>query len=210
MISPDVLMPFLVAVLVICVAPGPDMAFVVASGVSAGRRGGVLAAVGITAGVSVYVVLTALGVGALIRTVPAFAEVIRLAGASYLAYLALVTWRAAGSARTDDDLGNGKRGSSIFWRGAITNLTNPKVVLFFAAFLTQFVDPGRGSVALQLLVFGLILQAVGLVVDVAIGLAAGTVRDVFVRKPGLYALLDRIAAFVFAALAAALVAEAVL
>jgi len=76
--------------------------------------------------------------------------------------------------------------------------------------LTQFVDPGRGSVALQLLAVGLMLQAVGLVVDVAIGLAAGTVRDVFVRKPGLYALLDRIAAFVFAALAAALVAEAVL
>jgi threonine/homoserine/homoserine lactone efflux protein len=209
-VQPDVLVPFLVAVLAICVAPGPDMAFVVASGVAAGRRGGVLAAVGISAGVGVYVVLTALGVGALIRTNPAFAEVIRLAGATYLGYLALATWRAAGSRATDDDLGGERRGSSIFWRGMITNLTNPKVVLFFAAFLTQFVDPGRGSVALQLLALGLILQAVGLVVDAAIGLAAGTVRDVFVREPGLYALLDRVAAFVFAALAAALVAEAVL
>ncbi|MDQ3864593.1 MAG: LysE family translocator [Actinomycetota bacterium] len=210
MISPDVLMPFLVAALAICVAPGPDMAFVVASGVSAGRRGGVLAAVGITVGVSVYVVLTALGVGTLIRTIPAFAEVIALAGAAYLGYLALTTWRAAGSQATGEDLGSERRSSSIFWRGTITNLTNPKVVLFFAAFLTQFVDPGRGSVALQLLALGLMLQAVGLVVDVAIGLAAGTVRDVFVRKPGLYALLDRVAAFVLAALAAALVAEAFL
>lgn len=209
MISPDVLVPFLVAVFAICVAPGPDMAFVVASGVSSGRRGGVLAAVGITAGVSVYVVLTALGVGVLMREIPAFTEVIRFAGAAYLAYLALVTWRAS-SAKAGDDLGGEMRGSNIFWRGTITNLTNPKVVLFFAAFLTQFVDPERGSVALQLLALGLILQAVGLVVDVAIGLAAGTVRDVFVRKPGLYTLLDRVAAFVFAALAAALVAEAIM
>lgn len=210
MVSPDVLVTFLVAVFAICVAPGPDMAFVVASGVSAGRRGGVLAAVGITAGVSVYVVLTALGVGALIRTIPALTEVIRLAGAGYLGYLALVTWRTAGSQVADDELRDERPGSSIFWRGMITNLTNPKIVLFFAAFLTQFVDHGRGSVALQLLVLGLILQAVGLIVDVAIGLAAGTVRDVFVRRPGLYALLDRGAAFVFAALAAALVAEAFL
>ena len=210
MIAPEVLLPFLLAVLAVCIAPGPDMAFVIASGVSAGRRGGVLAAFGITAGVGVYVVLTALGVGALIRTVPAFAEAIRLAGAVYLGYLAFVTWRAAGWATMGKGLGEERRSSSIFWRGTITNLTNPKIVLFFAAVLTQFVDPARGPVALQLLTLGLILQAVGLAVDVAIGLAAGTIRDVFVRKPGLYALLDRVAATVFAVLAFALLAEVLL
>jgi pimeloyl-ACP methyl ester carboxylesterase len=68
----------------------------------------------------------------------------------------------------------------------LRNLTNLKAVLFFATFLTQFVDSGRGSVALQLLALGLILQVVGLVVDVAIGLAAGTVEDVFVQEPILY------------------------
>ena len=76
--------------------------------------------------------------------------------------------------------------------------------------MTQFVDPGRGAVALQLLVLGLILQAVGLVVDVAIGLAAGTVRNAYVRKPGLYAILDRIAATVFGVIALVLVVEALL
>lgn len=210
MIAPEVLAPFLLAVLAICIAPGPDMAFVIASGMSAGRRGGVLAAVGITVGVGVYVVLTSLGVGTLIRTMPAFAEAIRLAGAAYLCYLAFVTWRAAGSAAADEYLGGEKRARGIFWRGTITSLTNPKIVLFFAAFLTQFVDPARGPVALQLLTLGLIFQAVGLAVDVAIGLAAGTVRDVFVRKPGLYAVLDRVAATVFAVLASALLVEAFL
>jgi threonine/homoserine/homoserine lactone efflux protein len=207
MIAPEVLVPFLLASLAICLAPGPDLAFVVASGISAGCRGGVLAAVGICVGVSVYVVLTALGMGALVRAAPAFAEIIRVGGAAYLGYLAFVTWRSTGGATMPDDTEDEVRGSSIFWRGTITNLTNPKIVLFFAAFLTQFVDPARGSAALQLLTLGLIFQAVGLAVDATVGLAAGTVRDVFVRKPGLRILLDRAAAAVFGILAFALLTE---
>ena len=207
MVAPEVLLPFLLAVLAILVAPGPDMAFVVASGVSAGRRGGVLAAVGITVGVSVHVLLAALGTGALLRAVPALAEGIGLAGAAYLAYLAVVTWRAAGSATVGAGLEGGEGYRRIFWRGVVVNLTNPKVILFFAAFLTQFVDPARGSVALQFLTLGLILQTAGLAVDAAMGFAAGSVRDVFARRPGLHALLDRVAASVFAVLAAALLVE---
>jgi threonine/homoserine/homoserine lactone efflux protein len=203
-VAPEILLPFLLAALVILVAPGPDMAFVVASGVSAGRRGGVLAAVGITAGVSVHVVLAALGTGALLRAVPELAEAIRLAGAAYLAYLAVTTWRAAGSAAAGGSLEGSKGLSSIFWRGMVVNLTNPKIILFFTALLTQFVDPERGPVALQFLTLGLILQGAGLAVDAAFGIAAGAVRDIFARRPGLHALLDRVAAGVFAVLALAL------
>ncbi len=209
-VAPETLVPFLLAVLALLVAPGPDMAFVVASGVSAGRRGGVLAAVGITVGVSVHVLLAALGTGALLRAVPELAETIRLAGAAYLAYLAVTTWRDAGSAVVGGSLAGGKELSSIFWRGMVVNLTNPKIILFFTAFLTQFVDPERGSVALQFLALGLILQSAGLVVDAAFGIAAGTVRDAFARRPGLHALLDRVAAAVFAALALALFIEVLL
>jgi threonine/homoserine/homoserine lactone efflux protein len=104
MLAPEVLLPFLFAALAVCVAPGPDMAFVVASGVSAGRRGGLLAAAGIAVGVGVYAVLTALGVGALMRAIPAVMEAVRFAGAVYLGYLAFVTWRAAGSAQTGGDV----------------------------------------------------------------------------------------------------------
>jgi threonine/homoserine/homoserine lactone efflux protein len=206
-IAPEMLLPFVLASLAICLAPGPDLAFVVASGISAGRRGGVLAAVGITLGVSVYVVLTAVGLASLLRTVPAFAGAIRIGGAVYLGYMAFITWRAAGSATISDDSNGKVRGSTILWRGLITNLTNPKVILFFTAFLTQFVDSARGPVALQLLLLGLTLQLIGLAVDGTVGLAAGTVRDVFAHRPYLYALLDRAAASVFAVLACTLLVE---
>jgi threonine/homoserine/homoserine lactone efflux protein len=207
MSTPEGLLPFFLAVLAILIAPGPDMAFVIASGVSAGRRGGVLAALGITVGVSVHVALAALGIGVLLRTVPELAEAIRFAGAISLAYLAAATWRAAGSSVVADRPEGGKASSGIFWRGMIVNLTNPKIILFFSAFLTQFVDPDRGSVALQFLALGLILQSAGLAVDAAFGIAAGAVRDAFARRPGLHALLDRVAAGVFAALALALFVE---
>lgn len=207
MVAPETLLPFLLAVLLILIAPGPDMAFVVASGVSAGRRGGVLAAVGITIGVSVHVLLAALGTGALLRAMPALAEGIRLAGAAYLAYLAVVTWRAAGADTMSMELEDGKGYWRIFWQGMIVNLTNPKIILFFAAFLTQFVDPDRGPVALQFLTLGLIVQVAGLTVDAAMGFAAGTVRDIFTRRPGLHRFLDRIAASVFAVLAAVLLVK---
>lgn len=209
-VATEMLAPFLLAVVVILIAPGPDMAFVVACGISAGRRGGVLTALGITAGVSVHVLLAIVGTGALLRTVPELAEAIRLAGALYLAYLAVTTWLAAGSALIGGTLEGGKELASIFWRGMVVNLTNPKIIFFFTAFLTQFVEPERGSVALQFLTLGLILQAAGFAVDAAVGIAAGSVRDAFSRKPALPALLDRVAASVFATLAVALVVEVVL
>ena len=90
------------------------------------------------------------------------------------------------------------------------DLTNPKVILFFVAFLTQFVDPDRGSVALQFIVLGLILQATGLAVDAVIGVAAGTVKDIFTRRLQIHAVLDRVAATIFAALAAVLLVEVLL
>lgn len=204
------MLPFLLAVLAILVAPGPDMAFIVVSGVSAGRSGGVLAAVGITVGVSVHVALAALGTGALLRAAPELVEAIRLAGAAYLAYLAVTTWRAAGSAVVGGIPEGGKALSRIFWRGIVVNLTNPKIILFFTAFLTQFVDPDRGSVAVQFLTLGLILQFAGLAVDAAFGLAAGSVRNAFARRPGLRVLLECVAAAVFAALALVLFVEVLL
>jgi threonine/homoserine/homoserine lactone efflux protein len=200
----SVLGPFLVAAVVICLAPGPDMAFVMASGLSRGRRGGLLAATGVSAGVSVWVLLTAFGLGALFTEFPEVSTALRVFGAVYLAYLAWDTWRRAGKHQQDTARDYGSR---MFWRGAMTNLANPKMALFFTAFLPQFVDADNGSVIVQFLVLGFILQAIGWIVDATVGVAAGGARDLLGRRPGLHAALDRAAGGVFAALSVAIVVD---
>jgi len=203
-ISTSALGPFLVAVVVICVAPGPDMAFVMASGLSRGRRGALLAATGISVGVTVWVLVTAFGLGALVTRLPQISDALRIAGACYLAYLAWDTWRSAGQhAPEAADSGTGR----MFWRGTVTNLANPKMVLFFTAFLPQFVDAKAGSVIGQFVVLGLIMQAIGLLIDSMIGMAAGSARDLLGRRPQIRRRLDQAAGVVFAALAVAVVVE---
>ena len=204
MISTSALWPFLVAVIVICVAPGPDMAFVMASGLARGRRGALLAATGISAGVTVWVLVTAFGLGALVTRMPQISDALRIAGACYLAYLAWDTWRSAGQHELQS---SGSGTGKMFWRGTVTNLANPKMVLFFTAFLPQFVDAKAGSVIVQFVVLGLIMQAIGLLIDSMIGMAAGSARDLLGRKPQIRRHLDHAAGFVFAALAVAVVVE---
>lgn len=202
-----VLPAFLVAVLLILVAPGPDMAFMVASGLNGGRRAATRAALGITTGVSVYVLLTAAGLGAALTAAPTAVNVIRLAGALYLVYLAWTTWRTAGS-----DVGhNGRAGHGVehgvFRRGFLVNLANPKIVLFFTAFLPQFLGDVTGNPAVQLLMLGLVLQLLGLLVDLAVGYAAGTMRDRVLSRPPVRRALDRFSAGVYVSLAIVLLVE---
>ncbi len=206
MISMSVLGPFLLAVLVICLAPGPDIAFVMASGLSGGRRGAVLAATGVSLGVTIWMLVTAFGLGALITEFPELSTSLRVAGALYLTYLSWDTWRGAGR---QADVGGVTVGKRMFWQGTITNLSNPKMILFFTAFLPQFVDEDQGSAIAQFILLGLILQAVGYLVDCCVGLAAGTASQYLGRHPRARKRLDRAAAVVYAVLVLAVVVEIV-
>lgn len=198
----SVLPVFLVAVVIILISPGPDMAFMIASGLAGGRRAATSAALGITTGVSVHVLLTAVGVGALLAAAPAAVGVIRLAGASYLAYLAWVTWRSSHS-----PVAGVPASPHPFRRGFMVNLTNPKIALFFTAFLPQFLGDVDGSPLLQLLLLGVLLQSVGLVVDLLIGHAAGMARDRVLSDVRTRTALDRLAAVVYGTLAVLLLVD---
>jgi threonine/homoserine/homoserine lactone efflux protein len=156
--------------------------------------------------VTVWVLVTAFGLGTLVTELPQISQGLRIAGAIYLGYLAWDTWRSAGR-HAEDGVDEG--GSRMFWRGTLTNLANPKMALFFTAFLPQFVRADNGSVIVQFVVLGLIMQAIGWIVDAAIGVAAGGARDLLVRRPQLRTHLDRAAGGVFAALAVAVVIEIV-
>ena len=161
---------FLAAGLALNVTPGPDMLYVAARSASEGRAAGVASAFGIAAGTLVHIALVAGGLAALLAAVPVAYTVVRLAGAAYLVYLGLrALLRPSGLA--ERALAPATRWA-VFRQGVVTNELNPKVALFFLAFLPQFVDPARGRAALQVLALGLLFDTSGTLVNLAVALGA--------------------------------------
>lgn len=159
---------FLAAGLALNLTPGPDMLYVAARSAAEGRAAGVASAFGIAAGTLVHIALVAGGLAALLAAVPVAYTAVRLAGAAYLVYLGVRSLvRPAGLA--ERALTPASRWA-VFRQGVVTNVLNPKVALFFLAFLPQFVDPARGSAALQVLALGLLFNTSGTLVNLVVAL----------------------------------------
>jgi len=175
---------FLLATLALNVTPGPDMLYVIARSVGQGRMAGIASSLGIGVGCIVHTVAVALGLSALLRSVPIAFEVVKYAGAAYLCYLGVRTLLSkchlameAHSRVKRDTL------ASIFFQGVVTNVLNPKVALFFLAFLPQFVSEAHGPVLLQVITLGLLFVTSGTLVNVAVALLASQMGERLARRP---------------------------
>ena len=167
------LLPFLAASAALIVSPGPDTLYVAARSIGQGRLAGLIAAAGISAGLIVHIAAAALGLAGLFRLVPIAFDVVRYLGVAYLLYLA---WRAFAGETDGGDLtaaATPLAPARIFRQAAITNILNPKVALFFVAFLPPFADPARGSVALQLTSLGALFIVMGLAYLIVLAAAVG-------------------------------------
>ena len=164
------LLLFLAAGLALNFTPGPDMLYVAARSASEGRGAGIVSALGIGAGTLVHIALVAGGLAALLAAVPVAYTVVRLCGAAYLVWLGIRAFRKPSGVaeRTLEPA----TPWVVFRQGVVTNVLNPKVALFFLAFLPQFVDPARGSAALQVLALGLLFDTTGTLVNLGVALGA--------------------------------------
>lgn len=187
---------FMGAAVILYLTPGADMMFTLASGLSGGPRAGVAAAVGISAGVLVHVALAAAGLAALLDAYPAAFHAIRYIGAAYLLWLAVASWRADPETAK---AGGARNMAGAFKRGFVTNMLNPKVALFVAAFLPQFTDPMIGPIWHQIIALGLLLAAGGVVTDGAYGVLAGLLAA---KLRAASTVMNKLSAIVFAGLAA--------
>jgi len=206
---------YLLAAVVLVLIPGPDTLLVLSRSLAEGRAAGLISTAGITIGNIVQAALAAAGVSALIAATPWLFDTFRLAGAAYLAWLgARALIGAAQSWRGGDGLvlpqsggAHGQAGDSArrtFVRALMTNLLNAKVILFYLAFVPQFVSPAAGSVALQTLILGLVLTFMGTLYlgGVAV-LAAASARWVIGNRHFRTAL-DAVAGLLFLGFAARL------
>ncbi|WP_410791706.1 LysE family translocator [Kribbella sp. C-35] len=206
----SVVLGFLVAVFLVSVVPGPDMLFIVANAAAGGRRTGVVAAAGMSTGLAVHSVAAALGLGALIQAAPQVLNGVRIAGAAFLLYLAYLTWRASRQeVGAPEDAPQLPRRTlrRTYLMATLTNLANPKVILFYLAFVPQFITTGSGSwpVTVQFLVLGAVFILVGFPVDASAALLAGTLTERFFRTGSrIRRRLERVTAAIFAGLAARL------
>lgn len=192
---------FLAAATLVTLAPGPDNLMVLSLGISRGRRAGVAFGLGCALGCLNHTLLAALGVGALVAASPLAFNALRIAGGLYLAWIGVQAIRHArpldAPAGAAEDIENAR---SPFLKGLIANAINPKVILFFLAFLPQFVDHSRGDAALQIAALGVVFTLESVVIFGAIGWAAGGLGERLARHPAAGAWLDRIAGGIFVAL----------
>ncbi len=188
-VDPGTLAVFALASAALIVVPGPAVLYIVTRSIHQGRRAGVAGALGIEVGALVHVAFAAVGLSALLASSAVAFSVVKYVGAVYLIGVGLWTLLSRGD-EADVRLGRSRRLRRVFAQGVVVNVFNPKVALFFLAFLPQFVDPNGVEPALQIAFLGLVFVSIALVLDTGWALAAGTAGGVL-RRSRLFVRVQR-------------------
>ncbi|MCH2093754.1 MAG: LysE family translocator [Rhodobacteraceae bacterium] len=198
--GPDIVFVFFTAAVALSLAPGPDNIFVLTQSALYGRISGLVVTLGLCTGLMVHTVAVAFGLAAVFAASETAFTAVKLIGAGYLLYLAWQSLRAGQTGltgETPDQPGL----AQLYRRGVIMNITNPKVAIFFLAFLPQFADPGFGALAPQMLGLGLVFILAALLVFGGVSWGAGYLGTWLRTTPKAQIVLNRVAAVVFIGLA---------
>lgn len=192
---------FFVAAFLLALAPGPDIIFVLTQSALFGARAGIFATLGLMSGCCVQTCAVAAGVAALVRASPVAFTFLRIFGAAYLCWLAWLSFRARPE-RTGSHRGADPGPWRLYLRGILMNLSNPKVLLFFLAFLPQFCAPDAGPYWLQIIYFGFLFINAALLVFCPIACLGGRLASWFNNSDRAQTIMHRVAAVIFLVFAA--------
>jgi len=176
------------------------MIYVITRSLAQGRFAGVCSAIGVCLGILVHTALAALGAGAILHASEALFLVLKLAGAAYLMFLGVRLALGATQASLAASRGPALSPGALVRQGMLSNVTNPKIVLFFFAFLPQFVDPASAHPTRDLAFLGVLYALLALPVKVGVGLAAGSLSERMMRSPSAMAWVQRASGTVLAGL----------
>lgn len=192
------LLYFLGASVALTLAPGPDNIFVMTQGIARGRKPAIVTALGMCSGISVHTTAAAFGISAVFYSSVIAFNIVKYAGATYLLYLAWKTLKERSAIKLA--LADDRPASALFKRGFIMNVLNPKVAMFFLAFLPQFVTPSTRHFALEMLLLGFIFMAQAVVIFCLIGYFSGSIGSFLLSRPRIAKYFDWLTAGVFASL----------
>lgn len=200
---------FFSASFLLTLSPGPDIMFILGRAIEGGRRAGFAAMFGIWAGTLVHIILAVVGLAAFIASSPVAFSSVKWIGVAYLFWLGLSSLRAQETKLTDEHSANSTSRNGIFLQGAIITLFNPKVAIFFIAFLPQFIVEGAGPAWFQLLLHGVLLIGVSAVVEPVFVLLGAKLTEKLRNNPRINLWMSRGLGILFIALAARLAFETV-
>lgn len=195
------LIGFALAAAVVVAVPGPNHFYVASRALLAGRRSGVAAAIGIEVGTTFHIALAAIGLSQVVASSPVAMRALTMTGAGYLLFLA---YRALRHSSKGPGRNGGTPPSSVtreIFRAAAVNILNPKVILFFIAFLTPFLDQRRGDIPSQVLSFGAIVVVLGTISNLIYALAASTMSRRTVRSAKSQTFVARLQATIYVVMA---------
>ena len=200
MIPFETIITFLTASILLALAPGPDNIFVLTQSILRGKKAGLIVMLGLCTGLLVHSTAVTLGVAVIFQKSALAFSILKYIGAVYLVYLAWKAFNASAEKinnKSQKELSTGK----LYIRGIIMNITNPKVSIFFLAFLPQFVDPSRGSVSLQLILLGGLFTCSTIFIFSGIALLASTLTQLINKSDSAQKTLNKVAGTVFLVLA---------
>ena len=176
-------MEFLLTSLVVVLIPGTGVVYTVSSSIGGGRRRGLFAAVGCTLGIVPHMLAAMLGLSGIMQAGSVVFEAVRWAGVAYLVFMGFSMIRDAGTLPLDDQDAPGDSAGTVVWRGVLLNVLNPKLTLFFFAFLPQFLDASPGLLDVRLIELGGIFMLMTLAVFAVYAIASAAIRDLVLAAP---------------------------
>ena len=197
---------FVAASVLLTIAPGPDILYLLTKSLASGARSGIILAAGLVSGIIFHTFLVMVGVAAIIQNSPLAMAALKIFGAAYLLFLAYKSFTAAklgkkiSMKKSDGEIS----AISIYRRGVLMNVLNPKVLLFFLAFLPQFVNLSSENASTQIILLGVTFAIQAFIIFSAIAIGAGKVRKLLLQKKNLGRTLNFVEAVVLAIIAVTL------
>ena len=205
MLSIEILIAFFSASLLLALVPGPDNIFVLTQSIFQGKKSGLVIMLGLCTGLIFHTLAVTFGVAVIFQTSVIAFTILKIVGAMYLLYLA---WQIFNAPTEKIDNKNNSISidyKKLYYRGIIMNITNPKVSIFFLAFLPQFTNPALGTVSLQMLFLGALFIIATILIFGSIALLSGSLSKVFNKSEKSQKFLNKLASFVFLGLAIKLI-----
>jgi threonine/homoserine/homoserine lactone efflux protein len=190
-------MLFLATTLLICITPGPDMLYIIATSIRAGAKAGIIAAFGMAIGMSFYTLTISAGLAMFFNNAANAFFILQLCGGFYLIWIGVQALREKNLSIQNRFYQEQQSNIIIFRQAALTNLMNPKIAIFYIAYLPQFTNEALGNMNAQLLVLGFSFLIVGLIIDSIIGLLSGKARNIFIYKPEVVKIMHFLAGSVY-------------